>query len=72
MICPKCNIEMYRDDDLSNLIMVHACVICGRRIYDGYPTRRGERAQRRWENQEMKTVKLVCQKTDKKAKVRAA
>ena len=66
MLCPKCKIEMYRDDDLNNLIMVHACVICGRRVYDGYPSRKGERAQRRWEAQELKNVKLFALKMDKK------
>ena len=72
MVCPTCKIEMYRDDDLGNLIMVHACVICGKRIYDGYPTRKGERAQRRWEDQEMKAVKMYAHKLSKKSKANAA
>ncbi|HEY3277004.1 MAG TPA: hypothetical protein VGJ94_10315 [Syntrophorhabdaceae bacterium] len=71
MLCPTCKIEMYRDDDMGNLIMVHACVICGKRVYDGYPTRRGERAQRRWEDQEMKAVKVYASKLNKKNKANA-
>jgi hypothetical protein len=73
MLCPKCKIEMYRDDDLGNLIMVHACVICGRRIYDGYPTRKGERAQRKWETDEMKAIKTYAMKmNNKKTKMNVA
>ena len=73
MLCPRCKIEMYRDDDLVNLIMVHACVICGRRIYNGYPTRRGERAQRKWEADEMKAIKAYTRKTNnKKTRANAA
>lgn len=72
MLCPTCKIEMYRDDDMGNLIMVHACVICGKRVYDGYPSRRGERAQRRWEDQEMKAVKVFAAKLNKKNKANAA
>ena len=59
MLCPICKIEMYRDDDLGNLIMIHACIICGKRVYDGYPARKGGRAQKRWEDQDMKMQKIM-------------
>lgn len=68
MICPKCKIEMYRDDDINNLIMVHACVMCGRRIYDGYPPRKGERAQKQWEAGELKLHKMEAGNLSKKRK----
>jgi hypothetical protein len=72
MLCPKCKIDMYRDDDLVNLIMVHACVICGRRVYDGYPTRMGEKAQAKWEHEEMRNVKHYASAMEKKGKAKAA
>ncbi len=72
MQCPKCKIEMYRDDDLVNFIVVHACIICGRRVYDGYPTRMGEKAQRKWEYNEMRSMKHYAMSIEKKGKAKAA
>jgi hypothetical protein len=40
---------MYLDSDRQASIEVHACSMCGNRIYSGYRRRRGERAQARWE-----------------------
>lgn len=52
MICAKCGMEMYPDDDRRNGMTILACLFCGNRVYDGYPRRRGQTAQNRWEREE--------------------
>ena len=48
MRCPKCNVvSMHDDPDRIAGIQVYACLICGNRVYVGYPKRRGGESGRK-------------------------
>lgn len=50
MNCQKCCAgSMYLDSDRQASIEVHACSMCGNRVYAGYYKRRGRKAQEKWE-----------------------
>lgn len=51
MECEKCGYQwMHRDDDRKHNIEAFSCLVCGNRLYPGYPRRCVGYEQEIWEN----------------------
>jgi hypothetical protein len=57
MECGKCGFKwMHRDYDSRHSIEAYTCLICGNRLYPGYPKRYGRTEQKVWETENILKV----------------